>query len=398
MQVVQRKISDVQPYGKNAKKHPEEQIQQIADSIRAFGFNQPLVIDKAGVIIVGHGRYMAAQLLGLEDVPVVEVDISEEQARGYRLADNKLNESPWDMELVVAELKELSVATIDLTGFDRSLVLDNPEKNNAVPPTPEDPKSRLGDIYELGGHRVLCGDATKQADMALLMNGIKADMVLTDPPYNVDLGIENLEEAKVRKRRTDGLSIKNDKMEDGEFRSFLSTAFTHMDANLKPGGVFYIWHADSEGYNFRGACNDVGWKVRQCLVWNKNALVMGRQDYQWKHEPCLYGWKDGASHLWNADRTQTTILNFDRPSKSGSHPTMKPVELLAYQIGNNTKGEDIVLDCFLGSGSTLIAAEKTGRFCYGTELDPRFVDVIVQRYVDFTGIRDIKKNGEAITW
>ena len=388
MQVTQRRLDQVQPYGKNAKKHPEEQIQQIADSIRAFGFNQPLVIDQAGTIIVGHGRYAAAQMLGLEEVPVVVVDITEEQARGYRLADNKLNESAWDMDLVIAELKELSVATIDLTGFDRSLILDNPEKNNAVPPTPEDPKSRLGDIYELGGHRVLCGDATKQADTARLMNGIKADMVLTDPPYNVDYT------GKTKK----ALKIENDKHSDTDYLALLEGAFTHADANLKPGGVFYIWHADSEGFAVRSACRNVGWQVRQCLVWNKNAMVMGRQDYHWKHEPCLYGWKEGAAHLWNADRTQTTILNFDRPSRSEEHPTMKPVELLAYQMGNNTKGEDIVLDTFLGSGSTLIAAEKTGRFCYGTELDPRFVDVIVQRWVDFTGIRDIKKNGEPLVW
>ena len=187
-------------------------------------------------------------------------------------------------------------------------------------------------------------------------------------------------------------------MSDENFREFLKQAFTNADAIMKKGAVFYIWHADSEGFNFRGACHDIGWQVRQCLVWKKNSMVMGRQDYHWQHEPCLYGWKDGAAHLWNSDRTQTTILTFDRPSRNGEHPTMKPIDLLMYQITNNTKGEDIIFDNFLGSGSTLIASEKSGRICYGIELDPRYVDVIVQRYVDYTGNECIIKNGKTITW
>lgn len=389
MKVVEREISAIMPYGKNAKKHPPEQVQQIADSIREFGFNQPIVVDKEGVIIVGHGRYEAAKVLGLEKVPVLEADIDEDRAKAYRLADNKLNESEWDMQLVIEQLKELSLPMVDLTGFDRALLLDNPEKNNAVPDVPDTARSVLGDLYEIGPHRVLCGDATKQEDVERLFGtGSKADMVLTDPPYNVDYT------GKTKK----ALKIENDSKSNEAYQALLIAAFSHSDAHLKGGGVFYIWHADMERQNVVTAMTSMGWAPRQFLVWNKNAMVLGRQDYQWKHEPCIYGWKDGASHLWNADRSQVTVMNYDKPSRSEKHPTMKPVELLAYQIGNNTKGEDIVYDPFLGSGSTLVAAHTTGRICYGMELDPRFADVIVQRYVDLTGDKNIKKNGEACAW
>lgn len=387
MQIEQRDISAVIPYTKNAKKHGDEQVQQIADSIREFGFNQPIVVDTAGVIIVGHGRYQAAVVLGLGQVPVLTVDLPEEKARAYRLADNKLNESPWDMSLVIEELKELSLPMVDLTGFDRKLLLDTDKEDNVIDP-PVTPKSAPGDLYELGQHRVLCGSSTSQEDVARLMNERKADMVLTDPPYNV---------AYVGKTKK-ALTIENDSSSADEYQNLLVAAFTHADVHLKAGGVFYIWHAIMETSTIFNAMKVVNWKPRQVLIWNKNAMVLGRYDYQWKHEPCIYGWKDGASHLWNADRTQVTVLDFARPSKSEKHPTMKPVDLVAYQIGNNTKGEDIVLDPFLGSGSTLIAAHKTGRICYGMELDPRFVDVIVQRYVDVTGNPNIKKNGEDHIW
>lgn len=210
------------------------------------------------------------------------------------------------------------------------------------------------------------------------MDGVRADLFLTDPPYNVDY------------EGGTGLKIKNDKMEDDAFRQFLREAFTAADNVMKPGAVFYIWHADSEGYNFRGACHDIGWLVRQCLIWNKNSLVMGRQDYHWKHEPCLYGWKDGAGHLWASDRKQTIILNFDRPSKSSEHPTMKPIKLFDYQIQNNTKGEDVVLDTFAGSGTTIIACEQNGRSARCCELDPKYCDVIVDRWEKLTGEKAVK--------
>ncbi len=392
---------NIQPYAKNAKKHPKKQIEQVANSIKEFGMNQPIVVDKQGVIIVGHGRYEALKSLGMEVKPeyIKVVDLTEEQAAAYRLADNKLNESDWDMTLVIEELKGLSPELFDLTGFEKDLIIEPDEKDDEVPDVPEEPRSKLGDLYELGGHRVLCGDSTDLEAILALTGGEKVDMYLTDPPYNVALGMnETPEEAKKRNRRTDGLIVQNDSMSDDKFRQFLIDVFVAADTVMKPGAVFYIWHADSEGYNFRGACHEIGWKVRQCLIWEKSSLVMGRQDYQWMHEPCLYGWKDGSAHLWNSDRTQTTLLKFDKPSRNPEHPTMKPVELFSYQLTNNTKGEDIVLDNFLGSGTTLIAAQKTGRRCFGIELDPKYVDVIVQRYVDYTGIEEVKKNGITETW
>lgn len=213
-------------------------------------------------------------------------------------------------------------------------------------------------------------------------------MLLTDPPYNVAY------EGKTK----DKLTIQNDSMEDSSFRQFLRDAFSTADSVMKSGAVFYIWHADSEGYNFRGACKDVGWTVRQCIVWNKNSMVMGRQDYQWKHEPCLYGWKEGAGHLWASDRKQTTVIDWERPSRSDIHPTMKPVGLFDYQIKNNTKGGDIVLDLFNGSGTTIIACEQNGRTAYGMELDPRYVDATVKRWENLTGkkavlLNDSEENG-----
>jgi len=381
------KIVDIKPYSKNAKKHPKKQVEQIANSIKEFGMNQPIIVDKAGVIIVGHGRYEACKVLGIE--PEIRVlDISEEKANAYRLADNKLNESDWDMNLVIEELKGLSEPMLELTGFDKDLIIEADEADDVVPNTPDEPKSKLGDLYELGSHRVLCGDSTKLESVLTLCGDNKVDILVTDPPYNVAY------EGKTK----DALKIENDSMSDISFRQFLVDAMTNAFTVMKAGAVFYIWHADSEGYNFRGAIFDIGQKVRQCLIWNKNSMVMGRQDYHWKHEPCLYGWKEGASHLWNSDRTQTTILEFNRPTRSSEHPTMKPVDLIAYQITNNTKGEDIVLDLFLGGGATLIASQKTGRICYGMELDPKYVDVIVQRYVDYTGIEEVKLNGKIIKW
>ena len=392
---------NIQPYADNAKKHPDKQVKMIADSIKRFGWQQPIVVDKNGIIIVGHGRYQAFKKYGegMDEPWVTDNEgntisgkqgreLTAKQVKSYRLADNKLNESDWDLELVIEELKDIDDPALqEITGFDMDLLIQPDEKDDEVPETPEEPRSKLGDLYELGKHRVLCGDSTKLEDVERLMGGKKADILVTDPPYNVNY----------TGKTKDALKIENDTMSDDKFRQFLSDAYAAADTVMKPGAVFYIWHADSEGYNFRGAAHDIGWKVRQCLIWNKNNMVMGRQDYHWKHEPCLYGWKEGT-HLWNSDRTQTTVLEFNRPSRNEQHPTMKPIELLAYQIQNNTKGEDIVLDSFLGSGSTLIAAEKTGRICYGLELDPKYVDVIVQRYVDYTGNETITLNGEQITW
>ena len=236
-----------------------------------------------------------------------------------------------------------------------------------------------GDIWLLGKHRLMCGDSTNEEDASKLMDGVQADLLLTDPPYNVAY------EGSTKDR----LTIQNDDMDDSDFRAFLCDAFRTADANMKPGASFYIWHADTEGYNFRGACRDIGWQVRQCLIWVKNTFVLGRQDYHWQHEPCLYGWKDGAAHQWEGDRKQATTMNFDKPARNGEHPTMKPVDLFAYQISNNTKAGNAVLDLFGGSGTTIIACEQLGRRGYLMELDPRYVDVIVKRYIGVTGKTDV---------
>ena len=381
---------NITPYTKNAKKHPKKQIEQVANSIKEFGMNQPIVVDKQGVIIVGHGRYEALKLLGMEVKPeyIKVVDLTEEQAKAYRLADNKLNESEWDMGLAIDELKGLSDEMFDLTGFDSDLLIEPEDEDDKVPPTPNEAVSVIGDLYQLGPHRLLCGDSTQIEAVSALTGGVKVDMLITDPPYNV---------AYTGKTK-DALKIENDEMSDDNFRQFLTDAFSNAFAAMKGGAAFYIFHADSEGYNFRGAIHDIGEKVRQCLIWNKNTMVMGRQDYHWKHEPILYGWKEGASHLWNSGRTQVTVLDFIRPTQNKEHPTMKPVELVTYLMGNNSKGEDIILDLFAGGGSALIACQKTGRISYSMELDPRYVDVIVQRWCEYTGIYDIIKNGESITW
>jgi site-specific DNA-methyltransferase (adenine-specific) len=246
---------------------------------------------------------------------------------------------------------------------------------NAVPDVPDEPKTKLGDIYILGNHRLMCGDSTSIDSVEKLMDGQLADQLVTDPPYNIAY------EGGSKKRE----QIKNDEMADAEFRQFLKDVYIAANAVMKAGAVFYIWHADTEGYNFRGAARDMGWKVRQTLIWNKDNSAFGRSDYHWKHEPCLYGWKEGAAHLWATDRKQTTVIECKRPSKSDLHPTMKPVELMEYQILNNTKGSDIVLDLFGGSGSTMIAAEKIGRKSCLMELDPKYCDVIVTRWEQFTG-------------
>jgi site-specific DNA-methyltransferase (adenine-specific) len=242
-----------------------------------------------------------------------------------------------------------------------------------TPEAPAVPVAQSGDIWVCGKHRVMCGSSLEITAMEKLCAGDRVDCLLTDPPYNVAY------------EGGTGLTIKNDDMPDEDFRTFLRDAFVTADTVMRPGAVFYIWHADSEGYNFRGACKDAGWQVRQCLIWKKNHMVMGRQDYHWQHEPCLYGWKDGAAHLWASDRKQTTILDFERPSRNGEHPTMKPVALFEYQMLNNTKPGDIVLDSFGGSGTTLIAAEKNGRAARVMELDPKYVDVILRRWQEFTG-------------
>ncbi len=390
-------VADLIPYARNSRTHSDAQVTKIAASIREFGFLNPIIVDGESGIIAGHGRVLAAQKLGLDTLPVIEAaHLTEAQKRAYVIADNRLAlDAGWDNDMLKVELSDLQADgfNLELTGFSLDEIaafLVDPTEGltdpDAVPDVPVDPVSRLGDVWALGRHRLMCGDSTSVDALDALCAGRLADMWLTDPPYNVALGYdETPEEAKKRGRRTDGLTVKNDSMSDDAFRAFLRDCYSAADAIMKPGAVFYIWHADSEGYNFRGAAQDVGWKIRQCLIWKKSSLVMGRQDYQWMHEPCLYGWKEGAAHLWATDRKQTTIMEFAKPSRNGSHPTMKPVELFAYQLLNNTKGNDLVVDSFSGSGTTIIAAEMKGRDACAMELDPAYVDVAVKRWQDFTG-------------
>ena len=385
--VERRKIGDLIPYARNSRTHSDAQVAQIAASIREWGWTMPVLIDETGNIIAGHGRVMAAQKLGLDDVPCMTASgWSEAKRRAYVIADNKLAlNAGWDDEMLRVEFGELRDLDFDLTltGFDDAEidalfpteVTQGLTDDDAVPDAPEVPVTVEGDVWVLGRHRLMCGDSTSIEHMERLCEGQLVDMWITDPPYNVAY------EGGTKEK----LTIKNDSMSNDAFRQFLRDAYSAADAVMKKGAVFYIWHADSEGYNFRGAASDINWTVRQCLIWKKSSLVLGRQDYQWMHEPCLYGWKDGASHLWASDRKQTTILEFAKPSRNGEHPTMKPVELFEYQMLNNTKGSDLVLDSFAGSGTTAIACEKHGRNARLMELDPKYCDVIIKRWQDFTG-------------
>jgi site-specific DNA-methyltransferase (adenine-specific) len=391
-------IDKLLPYARNSRTHSDEQVAQIASSIKEFGFTNPVLIDKDGMIIAGHGRVMGARKLQMVEVPCIRLShLTENQKRAYVIADNKLAlNAGWDDEMLKLEMQFLKDEdfNLDLLGFSDDEInafldveeLEPQSDEDAVPEAPAIPKTKPGDVWLLGRHRLMCGDSTSIDAVNKLCQGGGVDMLLTDPPYNVAY------EGKTK----EALKIQNDEMSDTNFREFLKDCFTTADTVMKAGAVFYIWHADSEGYNFRGAAFDVNWKVRQCLIWKKQTLVMGRQDYHWIHEPCLYGWKEGAAHLWSSDRKQTTVLEFNRPSKNIEHPTMKPVELFEYQMLNNTNQKNIVLDLFGGSGTTAIAAEKNNRIAYLMELDPKYCDVIVKRWQDYTGKKaTLESTGEA---
>ena len=371
---------------RNYRKHSDKNKNLINKSLKECGAGRSIVIDNEDNIIAGNGIYEQAQKLGLK-TKVIETDGSElvvvkrtdlatndEKRKQLAVMDNSTSDSSeFDFELLE---EDFQTETLQDWGLDFDFSIE-PSKDIIEDEVPEvvDTKCKSGDIWQLGEHRLMCGNSTVISDVEKLMNGELADLLITDPPYNVNY------EGKTKDR----LKIENDKMSDSNFREFLRDAFVCANTVMKPGAVFYIWHADLEGYNFRGACKDVNWQVRQCIIWNKNAMVMGRQDYQWKHEPCLYGWKDGASHLWASDRKQTTVIDFNKPQRNGEHPTMKPVGLFDYQIKNNTKGADIVLDLFGGSGTTLVACEQDGRKARLMELDPHYCDVIIQRWENLTG-------------
>ena len=379
-------IKNLKENPRNPNTHPSVQLELLAQIIKKTGWRAPITISTlSGLIVKGHGRLQAAKLAGFKHCPVEYQNFeNEEEELAALLADNKLAElAEVDVEKLTEIFKDYEFEDLNLTGYSQEEyddlvgVFEEAELLGDPDEVPEEVEIRckLGDVWQLGNHRLMCGDSTIITDVEKLMNGSKADMFLTDPPYNVNY------EGGTK----DKLTIQNDNMEDASFRQFLYDAFTNADIVMKEGAVFYIWHADSEGYNFRGACKDVDWTVRQCLIWNKNSMVLGRQDYHWKHEPCLYGWKDGASHLWASDRKQTTVIDFNKPQRNGEHPTMKPVGLFDYQIQNNTKGGDIVLDLFGGSGTTLIACEQNKRIAYVMELDPHYCDVIITRWETLTG-------------
>lgn len=406
-------VEELNEYGKNTKLHPREQIEQIKKSIEAYGFDDPIAIDEHKVIIEGHGRLLAAKELGIETVPVIYLrHLTEEQKKAYRIAHNKINmNSGFDMQMLQDELDEILTSDISLEalGFDEDEIDDILQSTNEVyefedfseayPQNTTDerevtyeasedefehdeavaqikePRTKEGDIWQLGRHRLICGDSTDEDVIKRLMNGKEADLLLTDPPYNV----------AYQGATSDKLTIENDDMSDADFANFLEGAFAAADANLRQGGAFYIWHADTEGLNFRKACKAVDWQVRECLVWVKNTLVLGRQDYHWKHEPCLYGWKSGKAHYFVNDRTQTTVLEYDKPARNAEHPTMKPIPLFAKLIENSTKEKETVLDIFGGSGTTLIACEQLNRACRMVELSPLYCDVIVNRWEALTG-------------
>lgn len=386
------------PYNPRIDLKPgDKEYEKLKKSILTFGYIDPIIVNKQGHVVVGgHQRLKILQAMGHKTVDVSLVDLPLDQEKALNIALNKTG-GDWDLpklQDLLAELQETDM-DIELTGFDDleienllSSVLDGEEEKPAKKPAVEDdfdaeeeaakikaPVTKPGDVWLLGRHRLLCGDATKAEDIRRLVEGKLCNMVFTDPPYNV---------AYVGKT-ADSLKIQNDSMADGDFYKFLLQAYTNMLEAVAPGGAIYVCHADSEGLNFRKAMIDAGWLLKQCLIWVKNSMVLGRQDYHWQHEPILYGWKPGAAHVWNSDRKQTTIWPFDRPNRNADHPTMKPIAIPANAIQNSSKAGDIVLDLFGGSGSTLIAAEQTGRICYTSELDPIYADVIVARYIAQAG-------------
>lgn len=382
-------LSKLVPYINNARTHSLEQVTKLRSSLREFGFVNPVIIDRDYGIIAGHGRVMAAKEEGIEEVPCVFVDyLTEAQKKAYIIADNRFaQDAGWDEELLRIEIEALQGMDFDvgLTGFNDDEIADLFDANGKSEAEDDDfdlsaalEKASFvqrGDIWTVGRHRLMCGDATSTEDVAALMDGKKANLIVTDPPYNVDFKSSN------------GLSIKNDKLENDKFYKFLLAAFHNMAANLEKGGAAYVFHADTEGLNFRRAFIDAGFHLAGCCIWVKNSLVLGRSDYQWQHEPVLYGFLQNGKHYWskNAGRSQTTIWNFDKPKKNKNHPTSKPLDLLAYPIGNSSRENSIVIDTFGGSGSTMMACEQTNRICYTMELDEKYASVILRRFVENGG-------------
>ena len=390
------------PYINNARTHSPEQLTKLRSSLREFGFINPVIIDREYNIIAGHGRVMAAKEEHIAEVPCVFVDyLSEAQKKAYILADNRMAlDAGWDEELLRIEIEALQGADFDvsLTGFGEDEIADlfageeQSAKDDGFDLTAALEKASFverGDIWTVGRHRLMCGDATSAADVAALMDGKKANLIVTDPPYGVSF------------KSSDGLTIQNDSMKDEEFYTFLYNSFQCMAEHLESGGSAYVFHADTEGLNFRKAFIDAGFHLAGVCIWVKNSLVLGRSDYQWQHEPVLFGWKKGGKHAWYSDRRQTTIWNYDKPKRNKNHPTSKPLDLLGYPICNSSQENAIVLDTFGGSGSTLMACEQLNRICCMMELDEKYASVILRRYVEDTGDAEnvyVMRNGEQIPY
>ena len=386
MNIINIKLSDLKPYERNPRNN-KEAVDYVANSIREFGFKNPIIVDKNNVIVAGHTRYLACKKLGIKEVPcIIADDLTDEQIKAFRLADNKVAEiATWDLDLLDEELNDLLNFDMSDFGFDVDLeeFEEAQEDEFDIDELPEEPKAKLGDIYQLGNHRLMCGDSTDEKDVNKLVGEATIDLLITDPPYNVDY----------TGKTKDALKIENDKMENDAFHEFLVNAFTNAYNVIKGGGCFYCWYASKEVVNFHTSLEESGFTVKQELIWNKNSMVMGRQDYQWKHEPCLYGWKETDPHVWYGDRKQTTVIDWNRPTKSDLHPTMKPIGLFDYQIRNSTKQGENVLDLFGGSGTTIMACEQNDRHAYVMEYDPKYVDVIISRWEQYRGKKARKVKG-----
>ena len=391
------------PYVNNARTHSAEQVNKLRASLREFGFVNPVIVDRDLNVIAGHGRILAAKEEKIPEVPCVYVDyLTEAQKKAYILADNRMAmDAGWDEELLRVEIEALQAEAFDvsLTGFDEKEITDLFKDTDGTGAEDDDfdlskalEKAAFverGDVWTVGRHRLMCGDATIEEDVLKLMDGKKANLILTDPPYGVSF------------QSSDGLSIQNDSIKGEEFYQFLLASMQNMVSVLEPGGAAYVFHADTEGLNFRRAFVDAGLHLAGCCIWVKNSLVLGRSDYQWQHEPVLYGFLKNGKHSWYSDRKQTTIWNFDKPKRNKNHPTSKPLDLLAYPIGNSTQANAIVLDTFGGSGSTLMACEQTNRICCTMELDEKYASVILRRYVEDGGDPNgvyVERNGERLMY
>ena len=396
-------IAKLVPYVNNARTHSPEQILKLRSSLREFGFINPVIIDRDYGVIAGHGRILAAKEEGITEVPCVFADhLTEAQKKAYIIADNRMAmDAGWDEELLRVEIEALQAADFDplLTGFDEAELADlfsdgsdKDVKDDGFDLTAALEKASFverGDVWTVGKHRLVCGDATNTDDVALLMNGKRANLMLTDPPYGVSF------------KSSDGLTIQNDSLKNEEFYTFLLSAFKAAADHMEKGGVAYVFHADTEGLNFRRAFTDAGFHLAGCCIWVKDSLVLGRSDYQWQHEPVLYGFLQNGKHAWYSDRKQTTVWQFAKPKRNENHPTSKPLDLLGYPIGNSTQENAVVLDTFGGSGSTMMACEQMNRVCFMMELDEKYASVILRRAVE-NGVAPedifVERGGEKIPY